>query len=95
MPSAPALAPRPVADVTTEDLGEDVCLYRANDEVLVLNHSAADVWRLCDGESSVTEIVAILARAYEMAPDDLRPDVQGVVTDLTERGYLASVPAER
>ena len=94
LPPAPyALAvdhrPRPTANVTAEDLDSDVCLYRSDiDEVLVLNQSAADVWRVADGSATVAEIVTQLAAAYGVGIDVVGPDVHTVIDDLTARGYL-------
>lgn len=82
---------RPMADprVVAEDLDDDVCLYRADiDEVVVLNRSAGDVWRLADGERRVDEIVDMLATAYQSAAVALREDVVAVIDDLSRRGYL-------
>jgi hypothetical protein len=89
---APEQRPQPVADVVAEDLGEDICLYRATDEVLVLNQTAADIWRLCDGESSVPQIIQTLADAYQTPRDAVRSDIDTVITDLLERGYLRTDP---
>jgi hypothetical protein len=94
LPRAPyALAvdhrPQPTADVTAEDLDSDVCLYRSDiDEVLVLNQSAADVWRLADGTATVAEIITRLAAAYQVAVDVVAADAHAVIDDLTTRGYL-------
>jgi hypothetical protein len=90
----PTGRPLPAAGVEVEDLDDDACLYRPDiDEVLVLNRSAADVWRLADGTRTADEISDMLARAYQTNPDDVRPDVESVLGDLSVRGYL-SWPAE-
>jgi hypothetical protein len=81
------LTPNP--DVVVEEIDDDVCLYRPDtDEVLVLNHTAADVWRLADGSLSTDELVATLARAYAVAPDQVHHDVEAVLENLRERGFL-------
>jgi Coenzyme PQQ synthesis protein D (PqqD) len=81
--------PRPAANLVIEDLDEDVCLYRPDvNEAVVLNRSAADVWRLADGESTVTDIVSQLATAYGVDCSKVERDIQGVVDDLGERGFL-------
>jgi hypothetical protein len=81
--------PVPATYVVVEDLDDDVCLYRSDlDEVLVLNASAGDVWRLADGTLTVADITARLAASYSSDPVALRVDVDLVVSDLAERGYL-------
>lgn len=77
------------AGVVVEDLDEDVCLYRPDiDEVLVLNQSAGDVWRLVDGTLSVAGLVTQLARAYGLEAATIEADVREVVNDLCARGFL-------
>ena len=86
--------PVPAENIVAEDLDEDVCLYRPDiDEVLVLNQTAGDVWRLADGHLSVAGIAATLARVYAREESDWRADVQTVVDDLAMRGYLVDEPA--
>jgi Coenzyme PQQ synthesis protein D (PqqD) len=81
--------PVPAENIVAEDLDEDICLYRPDiDEVLVLNQTAGDVWRLSDGQLSVSAIAATLAHAYAAEPTDLQADVRAVVDDLAGRGYL-------
>lgn len=81
--------PVPAQGVVVEDLDDDVCLYRSDiDEVLVLNQSAGDVWRLADGQLTIAGIIERLAVVYGLDEATLDPDVRGVVDDLTTRGYL-------
>ena len=81
--------PSPAPHVVVEDLDEDVCLYRADiDEVLVLNQSAGDVWRLADGQRTLTAIADQLARVYGADEAAVHADVRTVVADLAARGYL-------
>jgi hypothetical protein len=81
--------PRPADGVTVEDFDDDLCLFRRDiDEVLVLNMSAADIWRLADGQTSVAQIVDLLARTYAVPCARVAPEVQDVVTQLIARGYL-------
>jgi hypothetical protein len=81
--------PAPADGIVVEDLDDELCLYRSDTaEVLVLNHTAGDVWRLCDGSADVAEIVRLLASAYRSMSDALVEDVRAVLADLHERGYL-------
>ena len=86
--------PIPAPGVVVEDLDDDVCLYRSDiDEVLVLNQSAGDIWRLADGDRSVEAIATRLADVYGTDETTVRTDVQAVVADLLARGYLVEQPA--
>ena len=81
--------PSPAPSVVVEDLDDDVCLYRADiDEVLVLNQSAGDVWRLADGQRTVSAIADELARVYDANEAAVQADVRTMVADLVARGYL-------
>jgi hypothetical protein len=87
--------PAPASGVVTEELDGEVCLYRpTDDEVLILNTSAADIWRLADGASTATEIVELLARAYQVSVEQIRADVLSTLADLTERGFLSALDAD-
>lgn len=81
--------PAAAADVTVEDFDDEVCLYRSDrDEVLVLNGTAGDIWRLSDGELTVDELTERLAAVYGQRPDSIRADVDTAIADLATRGYL-------
>jgi hypothetical protein len=81
--------PRPADYVVAEELDDDICLYRSDtDEVLVLNRSAADVWRFVDGQLPMAAIVAAIAQVYGLEPVAVQPDVENVLADLAARGYL-------
>lgn len=55
---------------------------------MVLNATASDVWRLCDGEQTLEEIVALLASAYQADAAVIRPDVEKTVAELVDAGFL-------
>ena len=74
--------------IETEIKG-DISLFDAErDEVVVLNGTASDIWRLCDGEQTLDQIVELLARAYEREPEDIRTDVVATIDELTAAGFL-------
>ena len=50
--------------------------------VVVLNASGADILELCDGQHTVTEIVAELGARYQTVPDD---EVRRFLTRLVTR----------
>ena len=56
-----------------------------------LNPSAVEVLKLCDGERSVDEIVAVLAARFEGA--DVGDDVRELVDGMAERGLLIDAGA--
>lgn len=79
----------PPANIIETEIKGDISLFDAKtNQVLVLNGTASDVWRLCDGEQTFDQIVGLLARAYGRPADDLRPDVEATVARLIAEGFL-------
>lgn len=82
------IGPPPPHIIETEVRG-DISLYDAkNERVLVLNSTASDVWRLCDGEQTFREIVALLAKAYRVPSEAIRDDVRRTIRHLIDEGFL-------
>jgi pyrroloquinoline quinone biosynthesis protein D len=71
-----------------EDTGEDVLLYRDDEETsFYLNGTAALVWRLCDGQRTGADIEELLAAAYPDEPA-VATDVHLALAELLERGLI-------
>lgn len=84
----------PAAHVVESEVGDQISLYDPeSEEVLVLNPTASDVWRLSDGTHTLDEIAALLGRAYGVDPGAIAADVAGAVADFASRGLLAVPPA--
>jgi Coenzyme PQQ synthesis protein D (PqqD) len=56
--------------------------------VVVLNATASDVWRLADGQHTVADIVRLLASAYSVAEATIREDVERTVSELHAAGLF-------
>ena len=56
--------------------------------VHVVNHTAARLWELCDGNPTVGELVESVATAYGVPGEIVRPDVHGLVGTFRELGLL-------
>ena len=83
--------PAPDADVLETELGTELCLLnRRTDEVLVLNTTAADLWRLLDGATPVEAAVDVLAATYRVPPDEVGSQVAPLVEDLRAKGFLTA-----
>ena len=80
----------PFPHVVETEVDGDVCLYDPSSErVAVLNGTASDVWRLADGTYTIAEITDLLASSYGTQPTSIAPDVEAVVTEFIEAGFLA------
>lgn len=75
-----SLTPTPRAGVRFEEMdGEAVVYDRGGKKAIYLSESATVIWKLCDGQRSVGEIVATLAREYPEAATEIAADVSGAV----------------
>lgn len=83
-----------MATVREFEVDGRVTLYRGSDRVLVLNATASDVWRLCDGTSSRAEVVATIARAYGMDPGEIAAAVLAAIDQLLQEGFLCASSTE-
>lgn len=85
----PRLVGPPPPEVIETEVRGDISLYDAKREkVLVLNETASDVWRLCDGEQTFDQIVHLLARAYSVPAETIRPEIEQTIRRLVEEGFL-------
>jgi hypothetical protein len=76
-------------DVVETEVDGDISLFNPHTQrAFVLNSTASDVWRLCDGEHTVDEIVEILAGAYATSPGAIAAEVEGTVRMFRHNGLL-------
>jgi hypothetical protein len=77
------------ADLVETELGVEISIYDpAFERVTLLNATAADIWRLLDGDLDLAGIVDLLASAYATEPGRIRPDVEATVAMLADAGLL-------
>ncbi len=75
-----------IADFASE---RESLLYNAGrDEASVLNGTATEIWRLCDGVQSVDGIAQVLAQRYGVDRDLLLDDVVQTLLVLRRRGLV-------
>ncbi len=83
----------PVDGVTEVDLDGRICLYApGEDQMLFLNDTASDVWRLANGELTLEELVDLLAVSYGRDPHTIVADVHVAIRELRHAGVLPSAP---
>lgn len=80
----------PVAVTVREvELDGEISLYDSTtNRALLLNPTASDVWRLLDGAHTLTEIIELLAQAYDTTPEAIADDVRSAVEQLMDHGLL-------
>lgn len=80
----------PTSRVVETEVDGEVCIYDPSSErVAVLNGTASDVWRLADGTYTIAQIIDLLASSYETKPTSIASDVEAVVAEFIEAGFLA------
>ena len=90
MPERSEVVGPPAAHVVESEVDGRVSLYDPqSEEVLVLNESASDVWRLSDGSQTLEQMVVLLAKAYGVEPASIDDEVVETVRGFRERGLLA------
>lgn len=75
------------------ELDDNLAVYDDVGQLLILlNSSAGSVWQLCDGSTTVAQMVQVLSEAY---PDDasvIADDVRGTLRKLAEIGLVSERP---
>ncbi|MBF6066075.1 PqqD family protein [Nocardia terpenica] len=79
---------RPDPTVATQDLGDRILLTPLGGDHLVLEGTAATLWRLLDQPRSVSALADECARRYDGAPDQILADIEDTVNDWIARGLL-------
>ena len=81
----------PAPEVSTVELGDELSVFHAaTGDALSLNRTAADLFALADGSTTISEAVSVLARAYGVAAEDIAGDVDEAVRLLREAGVLVA-----
>ena len=79
----------PASHILETEIGDEISLYDPHTEqVMVLNQTASDVWRLSDGECDLEDIVRLLAAAYRVESDQIRNEIEHTIRSFQEQGLL-------
>jgi len=72
-----------------ERFEDELLLYHLdNAQTVYLNVSAALIWELCDGETSIADIIAFLQEQFPDAATQIKGDVLETVARLQEAGAM-------
>jgi hypothetical protein len=78
--------------LVVEDTGEEILIHQSGrSDVYYLNGTAALVWRLCDGQRTLPEIIELLTDAYPEDADNVRSQVPELLDELLENAVVESV----
>ncbi|MFP4345721.1 MAG: PqqD family protein [Anaerolineales bacterium] len=79
----PRERPRREPGYRLEMVDDELLLFHpATTRIVYCNATAGLIWRLCDGERTVGEIVALLTEAYPEAAETLAADVERALEQL-------------
>jgi hypothetical protein len=89
LPLESGLRPRRVADYRIEELDGELLIYRfADTTVLYCNDTASLVWHLCDGDTTIAEMTALLGAAYPDAAADIPSQLDETLADFLREGII-------
>ncbi len=75
--------PKRGEQVIAQKASNDLLLFNMNDgNYYSLNEIGSRIWELCDGNHSVSQLVAALATEYDASKEDLESDVTGLLESL-------------
>lgn len=81
-----------VEECLLEDMDGELLLYNPiNSTTLHLNGPSAIVWNLCDGNTSVQQMIEAVEEAYPDQSGQIETDITSVVADFVEREFLTLV----
>lgn len=68
--------------------GEIILFHPAKTKILYGNLSSALIWRLCDGQRSVAEIVQLLSAAYPEVAQTMEADIKETLLTFAQHGAI-------
>ena len=84
-----AQQPKPATESKGHDLGDEYLFYdRHKDQVHVLNGTAREIFLLCDGSRTESEVTTAFADRYDENRDEARKDAEETLKRLYELGLL-------
>ncbi len=89
-------ATRPLGrdDLLTREVDGEFFLYDpVTDRIVLINHSAAVIFELCDGTRTEDEIAAEVQRLYGSEAEQLDSEVRATLVELTASGLIAPAQA--
>lgn len=82
--------PRARKDLALQEVGKEGLLYDREGELIhILNVTALEIWKVCDGSRDVAAIESIIRRRFSgVDGHDVVGDIEKLIAQLDERGLL-------
>ena len=92
MPIRPEAKPTRLAgtEIRVHDDDGSLTVRLPGGELVGLNTTAAALWALCDGDTSVREIVGAATTLFAGSPDSIERDILATLDELEHQGLLRS-----
>ena len=68
--------------------GELVLFHPSTQKILYSNQTGALIWRLCDGQRTVADIIQLLSQAYPDALSEIATDVRDTLLAFIQQGAI-------
>jgi len=83
-------SPRARKDLVLQEVGKEGLLYDRDGELIhILNVTALQIWKACDGERSVAGLESIIRKRFTgLDGHDVRSDIETLLAQFDERGLL-------
>ena len=77
-------------DIVCRKIGDEAVLYNSETRLVhVINHSAEEVWQLCDGRHGIDDIEEALRWEYDIEEKDhVSKDIESILEDFKKCGLL-------
>ena len=86
----PTSKPIPDKEFTLEELDNELLLYHPTKTTTVyMNETASIIWRLCDGERTVAEIIELVKDSYPEAGSSVESDIEATLERFREHGAIS------
>ncbi len=77
-------------DLVFKRLGERMVLIRLEtNQVFEFNSTGARIWEMLDADAHEDEIVERLSAEFEVTPEQLKQDLNGLLRELTSQGLIS------
>jgi hypothetical protein len=65
---------------------ETVIISPQERELHILNEVGTEIWSMADGSRTLQQIAQALSQTYEIAPEEVLPDVLALAQEMAEKG---------
>jgi len=81
--------PKRRLDLACEELDGEVVIYdQSQNKIHALNTTAAWIWRQCDAEHSLMDIINTMVKVFEVNPQQAEQDVRRTIAELSQLSLL-------